>query len=63
MTDLHADIRTPQPSTPGQAERIDEEYERLGAANLLFMVEPLAGWRHVGMTEHRTRLDDAERMR
>ena len=54
---LRADVRAPQKSSPGQPERIDYEYERLGTANLFFMVEPLAGWRHVEMTERRTKLD------
>jgi DDE superfamily endonuclease len=60
---LHADVRAPQPPASGQPERIDYEYERLGTANLFFMVEPLAGWRHVEMTERRTKLDYAERIR
>jgi DDE superfamily endonuclease len=60
---LHADVRAPQKSSPGQPERIDYEYERLGTANLFFMVEPLAGWRHVEMTERRTKLDYAECIR
>jgi hypothetical protein len=63
MITLHADVRAPQRSSPGQPERIDYEYERLGTANLFFMVEPLAGWRHVEMTERRTKLDSAECMR
>jgi hypothetical protein len=59
----HADVRPPQPPASGQAERIDYEYERLGTANLFFMVEPLAGWRHVEMTERRTKRDYAEQIR
>ena len=60
---LHADVRAPQKSSPGQPERIDYEYERLGTANLFFMVERLSGWRHVEMTERRTKLDYAECIR
>ena len=48
---------------PGHAERIDYEYQRLGTANLFFMIEPLAGWRHVEMTERRTKRDYAECLR
>lgn len=59
----HADVRPPQPPASGHAERIDYEYERLGTANLFFMVEPLAGWRHVEMTERRTKRDYAEQIR
>jgi DDE superfamily endonuclease len=58
-----ADVRPAQPMEPGQAERIDYEYERLGTANLFFFVEPLAGWRHVEMTEHRTKIDYAHCIR
>lgn len=63
LVTLHADVRTPLPAKPGQPERIDYEYERLGTANLFFMVEPLAGWRHVEVTERRTKLDYAEQIR
>ena len=54
-----ADVRPPEPMEPGQSERIDYEYERLGTANLFFFVEPLSGWRHVEMTDHRTKIDSA----
>ncbi len=54
-----ADVRLPEPMKPGQPERVDYEYERLGTANLFFFVEPLVGWRHVEMTGHRTKLDYA----
>ena len=58
-----ADVRPPEPLEPGQPERIDYEYERLGTANLFFFVEPLAGWRHVEMTEQRTKIDYAHAIR
>src|SRR6266481_5551296 len=58
-----ADVRPPEPMEPGQPARIDYEYERLGTANLFFFVEPLTGWRHVEMTEHRTKLDYAQCIR
>jgi DDE superfamily endonuclease len=51
-----ADVRPAEPMQPGQVERIDYEYERLGTAHLFFFVEPLSGWRHVEMTEHRTKI-------
>ena len=54
-----ANVRTPEPMEPGRPERVDYEYERLGTTNLFFFVEPLSGWRHVEMTEHRTKLDYA----
>jgi hypothetical protein len=60
---LHAEVRPGVPPTPGQVERRDYEYERRGTANLFVMVEPLAGWRHVTVTEHRTKRDYAEVLR
>jgi hypothetical protein len=58
-----ADVRARVPMRPGQVERIDYEYERLGTANLFFFVEPLAGWRHVEMTARRTKMDYAQCIR
>jgi len=60
---LHADVRPGLPPAPGQVERRDYEYERHGTANLFVMVEPLAGWRHVQVTERRTKQDYAECLR
>ena len=51
---LHADVGEPLPVQPGQPERIDYEYERVGTANLFVMLEPLAGYRHVEVTARRT---------
>ena len=60
---LHADVRPGLPVAPGQVERRDYEYERHGTANLFVLVEPLAGWRHVTVTAHRTKRDYAEVLR
>lgn len=63
---LHAEVRESRPPVPGpqgHPERRDYEYERRGTANLFVMVEPLAGWRHVAVTEHRTKQDYAECLR
>jgi len=60
---LHADVRPSLPPAPGQVECRDYEYERHGTANLFVMVEPLAGWRHVSVTEHRTKRDYAHVLR
>jgi hypothetical protein len=60
---LHAEVREGLPPKPGQVERRDYEYDRHGTANLFVMVEPLAGWRHVAVTEHRTKQDYAECLR
>ena len=56
-------MRPPEPMEPGQAEHVDDEYERLGTANLFFFVDPARGWRHVEMTEHRTKIDYAHCIR
>jgi hypothetical protein len=60
---LHAEVRESLAPKPGQVERRDYEYERHGTANLFVMVEPLAGWRHVAVTAHRTKQDYAECLR
>ena len=49
----------PIPAEPGQPERFDYEYVRNGTANLFMTSEPLAGWRHVTVTERRTAKDFA----
>jgi hypothetical protein len=56
---LHAETRPGLPVAPGQPARSDYEYERQGTANLFEMVEPLAGWRHIAVTERRTKQDYA----
>ena len=60
---LVAETRTPIPATPGQPQRVDYEYERRGTANLFMIFEPLAGKRHVKVTERRTAVDFAELLR
>ena len=59
---LIAETRTPWPAQPGQAARIDDEYQRNGTANLFVLCEPQAGWRHVVVTERRTKHDFAHQM-
>jgi len=54
---LLGDIREPLPAEPGRVARHDYEYERNGTANLFIISEPLAGWRHVEVTERRTKID------
>ena len=56
---LVGEIRTPLPPAPGQPGRYDCEYVRNGTANLFMAFEPLAGWRHVEVTDTRTRRDFA----
>lgn len=60
---LIAETRTVVPARPGEPERYDYEYERHGTANLFLFTEPLGQWRHVKVTDHRTALDWAHRIR
>ena len=41
----------PCPVEPGRPRRVDYEYRREGTRNLFMACEPLAGWRHVVVTE------------
>ena len=54
---------TPRPPVPGRPRREDYEYRREGTQNLFLCIEPLAGWRHVAVTERRTAQDFAHQMR
>ena len=54
---LVADVTPPLPMEPGQPARQDYEYERCGTANLFMVFEPLAGQRHIKVTEQRTSVD------
>jgi transposase len=54
---LVREVREPLAAKPGRAARHDYEYERNGTANLFIVCEPLAGWRHISVTQRRTKLD------
>ena len=58
-TQLLADTRPPLPAQPGRPARQDYEYRREGTRNLFLTCEPMAGWRHVQVTERRTMQDFA----
>ena len=60
---LIAETRQPLPAQPGQPARYDYEYRRNGTRNLFVFLEPLQGWRHVAVTQRRTKIDFAECMR
>ncbi len=59
---LIAEKRAPPPAKPGCLERFDYEYRRQGPRNLFMFFQPLGGWRHVKVTERRTKLDFAHCM-
>ncbi len=62
---LLSDVREPIAMQPceedlsGQSMKVDSEYKREGTANLFMISEPLAGKRHVEVTDTRTRVDFA----
>lgn len=60
---LIGEVRPPLPMRPGDVERCDGEYVRNGTANLFVASEPLAGWRHMEVTDRRTRADFAHFVR
>ncbi len=53
------ETRQTMEAQPGQPERFDYEYERNGTANIFMFCEPLQGWRHVNVTDRRTKVDFA----
>ena len=60
---LVGEVRDPLPARPGEPAKYDGEYVRNGTANLFVATEPLAGWRHVEVTDTRTRADFAHFVR
>ena len=60
---LLVNVREPLPMEPGCPLREDYEYERKGVSNLFLFFEPLAGKRHVQVSERRTKVDWAHAMR
>ena len=59
MKQLVKETVEPIAATPGQPKRVDYKYERNGTANLFMLCEPMSGWRHVKLTQHRTAIDYA----
>ncbi len=54
---LLGDARKPLLMKPGHPYRYDDEYVRHGSCSIFLFTEPLAGWRHVDVQEHRTKVD------
>jgi len=61
--ELRDHVTPPVGMAPGQAAKEDYEYRRAGTANLFVVVEPLAGRRHVTVTDRRTIPDFAAQMK
>jgi hypothetical protein len=60
---LISETRQALTARPGQVERYDYEYERHGTRNVFMFFEPLAGQRHVQVTQQRTQQDFARAMK
>jgi hypothetical protein len=56
---LVSETRLPLPVQNGKPLRYDFEYRREGTCNLFMFLQPLAGWRHIKVTERRTKQDFA----
>ena len=53
------ETRQPIEAESGQVERYDYEYERNGVSNLFMLFAPFEGWRHIKVTDRRTKVDFA----
>lgn len=62
-TQLVRHTRRPMASEPGQPQRYDYEYERLGTAVNFMLSEPLGAWRKVSVRATKTACDLAEEVR
>ena len=60
---LLAEVREPLPVRPGTPAREDYEYQRRGVKNVFLWCEPLAGKRHIDVTDRRTMRDWAHTVR
>jgi transposase len=62
-TQLIGEVRQPIPPEPGQVERFDYEYRRVGTVNLFVLLDAHRPWRKVTVTQQRTGLEFARCMR
>ena len=60
---LLAEKRLPLPLQAGKPRRYDYEYRRMGTCNLFLFFNPFAGWRHLKVTQRRTKQDFAHCMK
>lgn len=60
---LIGEVIEPIPAAPGHPLLKDDEYVRNGVAEIFLEIEPLAGRRHVEVTERRTMIDWANNIR
>lgn len=60
---LLGEARDPLPMRPGSTQKLDSEYVRKGTCSIFMFNEPLEGWRHTSVIEHRTASDWAEEIK
>jgi hypothetical protein len=60
---LLEEVRLPLPPEPHQPEGYDCEYKRNSIVNLFAFFEPIAGWRHIEVTQSRTKADFAKQLK
>ena len=60
---LVSETKDPLSVQNGKPLGYDYEYRREGTCNLFMFLQPLVGWRHVKVTDHRTKPDFAECMK
>lgn len=66
---LFSDVHKPIAATPkteekpGKIKKQDYEYKREGSSNLFAFFAPYLGWRHIQVTERRTKVDFAHCMK
>lgn len=60
---LVSHVVEPLPCLPGRRQRYDYHYRREGTANLFIFFCPRQGWRHITVTEQRTKQDFAHQMK
>lgn len=59
----HEDVVAPLPARPGSPQKFDSEYRRNSTSNMYMIFEPLAGKRHVEITDQRRAIDFADVMK
>ena len=60
---LVGETRLPIAAKPGKPKKFDYEYKRNGTANLFVFLDAKRGWRHVNVTEQRTKIDFAQQIK
>ena len=48
---------------PGKTQKIDYEYKRHGTCSIFALIEPLGGYHHCSVREHRTSIDWAQEIK